>query len=126
MINLLRKKRFHYYHKLLWNGIIKELEKKPNNNSSGCTGSKIKLKVYDQLFSLRVHDFCFGCEIAKRNKKYQYGKLCVYCMFDIKKMNGCLDGNWRAYCLECYVVNWQEAIKYATLIRDFPVKKEFQ
>ena len=126
MINSLRKERFPYYHKKLWDGIIEELKNKQVRSDAGIIGSKIKEEVYDRLFAIRVESYCFGCEMAKLSNKNQNGELCNWCPFDIdiEIYNGCLNRNWYAYTCECRRSRWSKAIEYAILIRDFPWKEK--
>ena len=112
------KENFVAYHKILWQAIIDEIKKSGVEDDR----TEIKRQVYYDMFEFNVEHQCFGCEYSKL--RYGYWE-CSFCFFkgqqNTANMNSnCLDGNWAKYQ---DATTKKEAIKYARLIKNFPVRK---
>jgi hypothetical protein len=110
-------KDYHYWHKYLWDKIIKKIKEGDTLH--------LKHKAWNSIFDFNIQGNCFGCEWAKVERGNKQKNLCGYCFFDIRNdgKNTCLDGNYNEFC---NYRKMKERIKYATIIRDYPLKKEFR
>ena len=122
-IVLKTKRNYVKYHRLLWNEIIKYINE---HDVSECISvdhdscSSIKVIVFNKLFDNNISNicnYCFGCQYSE----LQNGDCCKHCLFQFKNFNSCLGGIYSKF--EHATTN-KEAIKYATIIRDFPIRKD--
>ena len=108
-----------YWHKRLWNRIIKniEIDKFVAINISY---EEIKKFTFDELFDFKILNDCFGCEwggIINSGQVY-----CNNCLFAVDTNPYCLNGCWMLYT---GAETKEEAIVYAKVIRNFPGKKKY-
>ena len=103
-----------YWHKIFWNRIIKNIEI-DKFLAFNISYKKMKRFTFDEMFDCKILDYCFGCE-------WNDGHACFGCLFDADNTQLCLNGHWKLYR---EAKTKEEAVEYAKLIRDFPVKEKF-
>ncbi len=123
-------KAFHGYHILLWDEIIKLIDKMNQKEFNNTGNIDVKITAFRNLFGtgIKIRAMCFGCQWGKEQQQQQQPtNFCSGCLFEVDfyeldLFEFCLNNIWKMYSNSYYK---HEAIKYAKLIRDFPLKKEY-
>jgi len=117
------KENYVAYHKILWQAIIEELKALRGmcikRDCEFKLAHTFKVGVFNKLFEFKQHtkNHCFPCHYCHVN--------CKKCLFDANNdwEGDCLSGMWSKFNDALEEKNKKEAIKYARIIKNFPIRK---
>lgn len=116
-------KGYHYYGKLMWGRIVKEMEKGAELDNT------LKKSVWNSLFSFSGYcNNCFSCAWANKmigledeEEEYESYAGCDDCLLDVDESDECLDGLYDT----ATGISGQR-IEAARKIRDLPMKDKWK
>jgi hypothetical protein len=125
-------KEYYEYHQILWNGIIKFIEKTMADKSElPASATALKELIVNIYFSGFYYINCFPCAWAIKRVSGVWENIdCSYycllkCNNTIYQSRVCLDGKYYIFELAVNTNNYKIAIEYAKIIRDIPIKEKW-
>lgn len=118
---------FLRYHRILWNAIIREILRLEKNSLPIGSAAFLKERIWPAIFSFpRIPDCCFPCWWKAQNRSnIAYVSCLCNCLLETNAML-CLNSHWNIFCDYCSISNYDNAIKYAKIIRDTPMQKKWK